>query len=116
MLFCVAFCLIGCSPDNLFVAHETVVGVNAKVSADRQQGQLVVGYDRDFVTIVPTTVDEDNGGREAMALLSCTELAVEGIYLAQYTDITATGKAAARLGKAINENGSAAFDCDGEGG
>ncbi|WP_145976987.1 hypothetical protein [Leisingera aquaemixtae] len=113
-MLCAAIGLTGCSPDNLFVAHETVVGVNAKVSADRQQGQLVVGYDRDFVTIVPTTVEGDNGGREAMALLSCTELAVQGIYLAQYTDITATGAAAARLGKAIDEKGSAAFDCDGD--
>lgn len=113
-MLCAAIGVAGCSPDNLFIAHETVVGVNAKVSADRQQGQLVIGYDRDFVTIVPTTAESASGGREAMALLSCTELAVDGIYLAQYTDVTATGAAAARLGKAIDETGSAAFDCDGE--
>ncbi|MBY6005024.1 hypothetical protein KUV62_13970 [Salipiger bermudensis] len=106
---------LGCSPHNLYVAHDTVVGVNARVSADRQQGQLLVGYDRDFVTIIPVTVQEPTGDRDAMALLSCTELVVDGVYLSQYTDITASGKAAQTFAKAL-QNGDNVFNCDPLGG
>jgi len=99
-----------CAPDNLYVAHDTVVGVNARVSTDRQQGQLLVGYDRDFATIVPKSVDTGNGSRDAMALLSCTELEVDGVYLSKYTDITASGAAAEALGQSGN-SGADIFDC-----
>ncbi|WP_299628868.1 hypothetical protein [uncultured Tateyamaria sp.] len=104
--------LVGaCAPQNLYVAHDTVVGVNAKVSADRQQGQLVVGYDRDFVTIVPTSVEAANGDRDAMALISCTDLEVQSIYLSKYTDITISGAAATAFGEQLN-SGSDVFDCN----
>ena len=48
--------LTGCEAHNLYVAHETVIGVNASLNQDRQQGRLVIGYDRDFITIIPKAV------------------------------------------------------------
>ncbi|MGZ2256319.1 hypothetical protein [Roseobacter sp. A03A-229] len=94
-----ALFLCNCTPQNLYVAHESVVGLNAKVNQARQQGQLLFGYDRDFVTIIPTNVPvEDNEQEtEAMALVHCTRLVADGIYLAEYRDFTATGKAADQI-------------------
>ncbi|HBT02529.1 MAG TPA: hypothetical protein DEB47_22380 [Citreicella sp.] len=105
----------GCGSPNLYVAHDTVVGLNAKVSADRQQGQLLLGYDRDFATVVPTGVEGTDGSRDAMALLSCSELEVEGIHLTQYTDVTASGEAARTFATSLN-SGENVFDCNPVGG
>lgn len=105
--------LPACEPRNLYVAHDTVVGVNAKVSQDRQQGQLVVGYDRDFVTVIPKSVDDPSGinKKDAMALLSCTELEVDGIFLSKYTDITASGDAAKKFSERIHDDNNF-FNCN----
>lgn len=83
----------GCAPTSLYVAHDTVLGVNAKVDKGRQEGQLVIGYDRDFATVIPKTVPTDTG-RDAMSLVHCSNVRVEGIYLDEYSDFTATGTAA----------------------
>lgn len=93
--------LTGCAPDNLYVAHETVLGINASVNQGRQQGQLVVGYDRDFATVIPTTVpDPSQGGkRDAMALVNCTFIEIDGIWLNGYSDVMATGEAAKELAR-----------------
>lgn len=85
----------GCTPRNMYVAHDSILGVNASVSQGRQRGQLVVGYDRDFVTIIPKTVKGNDGSLDAMSLVVCTELEVEGIFLNEYSDVIATGDAAA---------------------
>ena len=90
--------LAACDAKHLYVAHDTVLGVNAKVNEGRQQGQLVIGYDRDFATVVPTSVDNaDNDQRDAMSLVHCTQLQIDGIHLNRYSDFTATGAAAQGL-------------------
>ncbi len=89
--------LPACEPNNLYVAHDTVVGLNARVNEGRQQGQLVFGFDRDFATVIPKSVELDNGDADVMALLNCTHLEVDGIYLDRYSDLTATGDAAINL-------------------
>lgn len=89
--------LPGCEPSNLYVAHDIVFGLNAKVDQGRQQGQVVIGYDRDFATVIPTKVPVAGPGDEtdAMSLVHCTHVEVDGINLKSYRDYTATGKAAA---------------------
>ena len=90
--------LPGCSPNSLYVAHETVLGVNAKVNQGRAQGQLLVGYDRDFATVIPTNVKVPGTSKtDAMSLVHCSLVKVESIYLDEYSDFTATGDAAANI-------------------
>ncbi|MEP5730835.1 MAG: hypothetical protein ABJL67_15865 [Sulfitobacter sp.] len=95
-----ALLLCNCAPKHLYVAHETVFGLNAKVNQGRQQGQLLLGYDRDFVTVIPTNVAVPGKPSEtdAMALVHCTRVEVEGIHLSGYSDFTATGDAAEIIG------------------
>ncbi|WP_299212026.1 hypothetical protein [uncultured Tateyamaria sp.] len=92
-----ALTLCNCAPKNLYVGHDTILGLNAKINQGRQDGQLLFGYDRDFTTIIPTQVRIDENETEAMSLVHCTELQVNGIYLDSYADFTATGTAARNI-------------------
>jgi hypothetical protein len=105
----IAISLAACEANNLYVAHETVVGLNAQVSQDRQQGRLVLGYDRDFITLVPKSVGDD-ANKDVMALLSCTELEVSGIFLTRYVDVVASGEAAKTFAGKLTD-GQTFFDC-----
>lgn len=108
-LFFVPVFLSACEANNLYVAHETVVGLNAQVSQDRQQGRLVLGYDRDFITLVPKSVDR-GANQDVMALLSCSELEVSGIFLTRYVDVLASGEAAKIFAGELTD-GQTFFDC-----
>lgn len=108
--------LCGCAAENLLVTHRTVVGVNAAVNADQTKGRLVVGYKRSFLTIAPKSVEDDDDTREAMSVLSCSELEVDGIRLSRFVEQLATGKAAKLLANELAkpENSGKAdviFDC-----
>ncbi|WP_306113976.1 MULTISPECIES: hypothetical protein [unclassified Roseovarius] len=95
LIFASLVLLPGCDTRNLYVAHDTVLGINAVVNQGRQKGQLVVGYDRDFATVIPKSVDPTSTGeKDAMALVNCTELEIDGIYLNAYSDVMITGDAA----------------------
>jgi hypothetical protein len=83
----------GCEPTNLYVAHTTVLGVNGAMNADQSSGHLIVGYDRKFAAVVPKSVDTEDG-KEAMSVLSCSDVKVDGIFLAAFTEYLATGRAA----------------------
>jgi hypothetical protein len=83
----------GCEPTNLYVAHTTVLGVNGAMNADQSSGHLIVGYDRKFAAIVPKSVETEDG-KEAMSVLSCSDVKVDGIFLAGFTEYLATGRAA----------------------
>ena len=105
--------LSNCAPHGLSIAHDTVLGINAKVNNTGTQGQLVVGYDRKFGTVIPTDVEDPTrpGETNAMALVNCTRLVVDGIYLDEYSDFTATGLAAETI--AANPGSvRAATSCD----
>jgi hypothetical protein len=104
--------LAACSPTNLYVASNTVIGVNGAMNADQTSGHLIVGYDRRFAAIVPKSVqvlnddgsvntNVDKDAREAMGVLSCSELKVEGIFLTGFTEYLATGEAARRFAKKV---------------
>lgn len=107
----------GCAAENLFVAHRTVIGVNAAVNTDQTNGRLIVGYKRSFVTIAPKSVTAEDGTKEAMSVLSCSELEVDGIRLSKFVEQLATGKAAKILAATLAADGNGAdmadviFDC-----
>ncbi len=110
--------LTACEPTQLYVAHRTVIGVNAGMNSDMTRGRLIVGYDRNFATIVPKSVDAPDGaGKEAMSVLSCSELQVKGIHLEKFVESLATGKAAESFAAKLKGDPGAAtklaaiFDC-----
>jgi len=109
--------LAGCEPTHLYVVHTTVVGVDAGVNTQQTAGHLIVGYDRKFAAVVPKSVARDDGGKEAMAALSCSETEVSGIFLTGFTEYLATGEAAkefaARLGRSDRQalEGKRFFEC-----
>ena len=89
--------LPGCEATHLFVAHQTVVGVDAAVDTQMTKGHLVIGYDRNFVAIVPKSVEvpgKNGTQRDAMSAIACHKVEVKGIVLTQFTEYLATGKAA----------------------
>lgn len=94
--------LTGCEPTNLYVAHTTVVGLNAATNLDQSSGHLILGYDRKFAAVVPKSVPVKEG-KEAMSVLSCSDLKVDGIFLAHFTEYLATGKAATGFAKAVKD-------------
>lgn len=114
----VALALTACEPTNLYVAHTTVIGLNAATNMDQSSGHLIIGYDRKFGAIVPKSVPVEEG-KEAMSVLSCSDLKVDGIFLAGFTEYLATGRAATGFAKAVAEDTDPAqrtamdqmFDC-----
>lgn len=90
-----ALALTACQPTNLYIGSNTIVGVNGSMNTEQTAGHLIVGYDRRFAAIVPKSVPTGEGeGKEAMAVLSCSELKVQGIFLTGFTEYLATGQAA----------------------
>lgn len=107
--------LTACDPTNLYVTSNTVIGVNGAMNTEQSSGHLIVGYDRRFLAIVPksaTIVDPETGepvttgdpeAREAMSILSCSQLEVDTIFLTGFTEYLATGEAARRFAVKVAE-------------
>lgn len=94
--------LTACEPTNLYVGSNTIVGVNGSMNTQQTAGHLIVGYDRRFAAIVPKSVPTGEGdGKEAMSVLSCSELRVEGIFLTGFTEYLATGEAAKKFAESV---------------
>ncbi len=105
----------GCEARQLYVAHDTVIGINANVNQTRTSGRVIVGYDRYFITLVPRSADmpppengqpPDEDDREAMSVLSCSKMQIEGVFLTEFTERLATGRAAHEFSKAISPRGT----------
>jgi hypothetical protein len=119
-----ALTLVGCEPTQLYIAHNTVVGLDASVNAERTSGRLLVGYDRQFIALAPKAVrpsrrdgDEEvhPSARDAMSALSCTDVEVKGIFLTRYSERLATGLAARDAADELKSDADALFaDCWGE--
>ncbi|TMJ26723.1 MAG: hypothetical protein E6G95_12915 [Alphaproteobacteria bacterium] len=87
----------GCDANQLYMGSRTVVGVNAAIDSTQTKGWVVVGYDRNFVAIIPRSVDgtgTDTGKQDVMAALACSRLEVKGITIKHYKESIATGRAA----------------------
>ncbi len=116
-MICLTFLAVtACGQNNLYVAHHTVVGVNAAVNMERSAGHLVIGYDRNFVTIAPRSVPIGDGtedGEDVMAALSCSELEVKGIYLSKFVEYLATGEAGIEFARKFGATGQGGgiFQC-----
>ena len=101
-------------PTQLYITHNTVLGLDAAVDTNRQAGRLLFGYDRQFIALAPRSVPGTEAGepdcddvnddcREAMAALSCNEVEVRGIFLTRFKDRLATGTAAKNTSEKIVE-------------
>lgn len=105
----------GCEATNLYIAHDTVVGVNAAVNSNQTSGHVVIGYDRKFFAVVPKSVPRGEGkdGTEAMSALSCSELEVDGIFLTRFVENLATGEAGLKFADRISQDGNSGgfFQC-----
>ena len=104
LILAVLALLPGCEANQLYLAHRTVVGINAGVNPEQTDGTLLIGYDRAFATIIPRSVPSDpakGSSNDAMSALVCSELAVEGITVRRYTESVATGQAAINFAKAL---------------
>jgi hypothetical protein len=107
--------LTACDPTNLYVASNTVIGVNGAMNTDQATGHLIVGYDRRFAAVIPksaTIVDPETGepvptehpeAREAMSVLSCSQLEVDIIFLTGFSEYLATGEAARRFAHEVSK-------------
>ncbi len=104
--------LAACTQDRLYVSSTTVLGLDASVNTARSAGRVQFGYDRYFVTWVPQTVEQKDGGREVMSALNCTEVVVSGLALKKFDESLATGIAATNFAKHLKDERAAAyFDC-----
>ena len=104
--------LAACTQDRLYVSSTTVLGLDASVNTARTAGRVQFGYDRYFVTWVPQTVEQTDGGREVMSALNCTEIIVSGLALKKFDESLATGIAATNFAKQLKEESAAKyFDC-----
>ena len=122
LAFCVAVLsagivtmLSGCEANQLYLGSKTVVGVNAAVDAKQTKGWLVVGYDRNFVALVPRSVDDpETGKQDAMSSLACSRLEVKGITIKHFKESIATGDAAKTFAAHLNNDPQKIkdfFDC-----
>jgi hypothetical protein len=104
--------LMGCEANQLYLAYRTNVGINASVNPEMTEGSLVIGYRRNFATIVPKSVpmDGDATRRDAMSALVCSELVVTGIWLNSYIEYLATGDASTTFAQNLKDGTGQADD------
>ena len=106
----------GCEVNQLHLAYQTNVGINAAVKPDMSEGSLMIGYKRDFLTLVPKSVPVGGNPpqRDVMASLVCSEVVVDGIWLNKYVEYVATGAAAQSFAAQLRGGNTQAdkfFDC-----
>jgi hypothetical protein len=107
-----AFLLMGCEATQLYLAYRTNVGINASVNPEMTEGSLIIGYRRNFATIVPKSVPiaTDPAGRDAMSALVCSDLVVTGIWLNSYVEYLATGAASQKFARKLKDGAGQADD------
>ena len=116
---------------NLYIASDTSVGLQASVNSARTAGKLAIGWERDFVVLIPRSVDVakqrgdtpdtsdaidgdgDGDGfkrhKEAMSVASCTNFDTDGIYITRFEQKLATGEAARKLMETMRDGEDALF-------
>jgi hypothetical protein len=98
--------LSACQADNLYIVHKTNLGLNGAYNQAKPSGKLLFGYKEQFITVIPKSVPSDQLGtggsatgspdqnREAMSVLSCSDVKTGFIELKKYSEYLATGRAA----------------------
>jgi|GEM_PF-6820617 len=101
----------GCAaPSHLMHYQRTVVGFDASVATQQTSGQIVFGYDRRMVAVVPKTIAE-GGKKNAMSIISCTD-AEAGFTTVRFEERLATGDAAKKYAAALKAKPQASsFNC-----
>jgi hypothetical protein len=123
--------LAGCANwgKQLYVAHDTKLGIDASINTATTSGSIDLGYDRRFVTWVPRSVEIDEDGvdgkvisdqdgdgqdeakaREVMSVIACSNLRVGIVSIDYYDEAMATGRAAVRFARALANNEQDAQD------
>jgi hypothetical protein len=90
----------------LYVAHDTKLGIDASINTATTSGSIDLGYDRRFVTWVPRSVEIEEGNvdgeaREVMSVIACSNLRVGIVSIDYYDESMATGRAAVLFAEAI---------------
>ncbi|MBI5461556.1 MAG: hypothetical protein HY941_05145 [Gammaproteobacteria bacterium] len=94
LAFSALLSLTGCAtPNHMFVASDSSIGVSGSINSTRTSGKVVIGYDRKFVAYVPQKSDD----ADVMSAFNCTELKITGITVEKFYERLATGEAAASL-------------------
>lgn len=112
--------LVACDAKQLYMANQTVIGLNAAVDPEAGTGSLLIGYDRDFVALVPRSVEQREtdaqgkvvldadgkprltGHTDAMSALVCADVRFEKIWLRYYYEAMATGEAAKQFARKLS--------------
>jgi hypothetical protein len=99
----------------LYLAHDTKLGIDASINTATSSGTLDLGYDRRFVTWVPRSVEIKDANpetaKEVMSVLACSELRVGIVSIDYYDESLATGAAATKFANALaQKDGQVAKD------
>jgi len=115
--------LAACDARQLYMANQTTIGLNASVNPETGNGSLLIGYDRDFVALVPRSVEQQQtdaqgrvvlgadgkpvltGDSDAMSALVCADVRFEKIWLRYYAEAMATGEAARQFARRLGTPG-----------
>lgn len=114
-----AILLASCSADNLYIAHKTNLGLNGTYNQAKPSGKFILGYKEQFITVIPKSVPlspearselqtSDPDLRDAMSILSCSDVKVGFLELKEYSEYLATGAAARLHARALLKGGPAA--------
>jgi hypothetical protein len=114
-----AILLASCSADNLYIAHKTNLGLNGSYNQAKPSGKFILGYKEQFITVIPKSVPlsteaqgelntKDETLRDAMSILSCSDVKVGFLELREYSEYLATGTAARLHARALLKGGPAA--------
>lgn len=90
--------------EQLYVAHDTKLGIDASINTATTSGSIDLGYDRRFVAFVPRSVeikDGDADAREVMSVMACSNLRVGIVSIDYYDESLATGRAAVKFAEAL---------------
>jgi len=102
----------GCNwGEQLYIAHDTKLGIDASINTATTSGSIDLGYDRRFLTFVPRSVvieDGDGTAKEVMSVMACSNLSVGIISIDYYDESLATGRAAVEFARALADTDNSA--------
>ncbi|MBI1733207.1 MAG: hypothetical protein HYR49_10650 [Gammaproteobacteria bacterium] len=114
-----AICLFagGCTSAGkyVYIASDTSLGVIGAMNTAQTSGKLIIGYDRDFIAVVPKKPASGNKATasaagtndlppdrpgDALSAFNCTHVEIKGIKVTKFYERLATGPAAIALAAA----------------